>query len=97
MDKKQIAKYVKRKGLEGKGLHSFFFIKPGKGTNINELTQKLINIDGVEELCVTEGTIGYMVKARFNDKDYERMKSEIANIAGKRYGVCVSALEMKKV
>ncbi len=84
-------------GLEGKGIHSFFFIKPKKSTDIDELADKLISIDGVEEVNVTQGDIGYMVKAKFDDNTYESMKKQIAEIAGKKYGVCVSALEFKKV
>ena len=77
-------------------LHSFFFIKPQKNTDINDLANRLIDIDDVEEVCVTEGSIGYMVKAKFDEKTYENVEKSIASIAGPRYGKFVSAIELKK-
>ncbi|MCL4388116.1 Lrp/AsnC ligand binding domain-containing protein [Candidatus Marsarchaeota archaeon] len=77
-------------------LHSFFFIKPQKGTDINELADALLGIDEVQEVCVTEGDIGYMVKAKFDEKTYEKVEKSIAEVAGPRYGRFVSAMELKK-
>ena len=77
-------------------LHSFFFIKPQKGADINELADALLGIDEVQEVCVTEGDIGYMVKAKFDEKTYEKVEKSIAEVAGPRYGRFVSAMELKK-
>ena len=77
-------------------LHSFFFIKPQKGTDINELADALLGIDEVQEVCVTEGDIGYMVKAKFDEKTNEKVEKSIAEVAGPRYGRFVSAMELKK-
>jgi len=77
-------------------LHSFFFIKPQDGTDINDLANRLIDIDEVQEVCVTEGSIGYMVKAKFDENTYEKVEKSIASIAGPRYGKFVSAMELKK-
>ncbi len=77
-------------------LHSFFFIKPHEGTNINELAKALLSIDDVQEVCVTEGDIGYMVKAKFDEKNYEKIEKSIAEVAGPKYGRVVSAMEAMK-
>ncbi|MCL5101937.1 MAG: hypothetical protein M1544_01075 [Candidatus Marsarchaeota archaeon] len=77
-------------------LHSFFFIKPQRGTNVNDLADRLMGIEEVEEVCVTEGDIGYMVKAKFNEETYAKVEKSIAEVAGPRYGKFVSAIELKK-
>ena len=77
-------------------LHSFFFIKPQKGTNINELADRLLGIDEVQEVCVTEGDIGYMVKAKFDEKTYDKVQKSTAEVAGPKYGRFLSAMELKK-
>ena len=77
-------------------LHSFFFIKPQKGTDINELADALLSIEEVQEVCVTEGDIGYMVKAKFDEKTYDKVEKSIAEVAGPRYGRFLSAMELKK-
>ncbi len=97
MKSNAITEYVRKKGLEGTGLHSFFFIKPKRGANLIGLTKKLMAIDAVQEICVTEGDAGFLVKAKFDDKLYDSVKGRIANAAGSKYGVCISALEFKKV
>ena len=56
----------------------------------------LLGIDEVQEVCVTEGDIGYMVKAKFDEKTYEKVEKSIAEVAGPRYGRFVSAMELKK-
>ena len=77
-------------------LHSFFFIKPQKGTDINERADALLSIEEVQEVCVTEGDIGYMVKAKFDEKTYDKVEKSIAEVAGPRYGRFLSAMELKK-
>ncbi len=77
-------------------LHSFFFIKPQTGADINELADKLVSIENVDEVCVTEGDIGYMVKAKFDDNTYDKVERSIATVAGRKYGKFVSAMELKK-
>jgi len=77
-------------------MHSFFFIKPQSGADINELADKLVSIENVDEVCVTEGDIGYMVKAKFDDNTYDKVERSIAAVAGPKYGRFVSAMDLKK-
>ena len=76
-------------------MHGFFFIKPKEGTSANELASKLIGIDGLEEVRVREGTIGYSVLAKFKDVQYSEMEQKMPKAAGQQYGRFVSAMKLK--
>ncbi len=76
-------------------MHGFFFIKPKEGTSANELASKLIGIDGLEEVRVREGTIGYSVLAKFKDAQYSEIENKMPKAAGQQYGRFVSAMKLK--
>ena len=76
-------------------MHGFFFIKPKDGTSANELASKLISIEGLEEVRVREGTIGYSVLAKFKDVQYSEIEQKMPKAAGQQYGRFVSAMKLK--
>ncbi len=87
----------KRYGLDvvSDGMHGFFFIKPKEGTNASELASRLIGIEGLEEVRVREGTIGYSVLAKFKDVQYSEIEQKMPKAAGQQYGRFVSAMKLK--
>lgn len=76
--------------------NSFFFIKPQENTDVDELADKLIKINEVQEVHVKKGTIGYMVNAKFDKNTHDAVKRKMAHAAGPRYGKFVSAMEVKR-
>ena len=58
----------------GKTYHKFFLIKPKQGMDLNMLANDLASLPDVLEVYATEGTIGFMVKARFDgEKEPEQV------------------------
>jgi len=88
-------KFVIKKN--GKTFHKFFLIKPKQGMELEDLANGLVALPDVLEVYATEGTIGFMVKARF---DGEREPEEVANYIKKNiskdYGTLVSYLNFKR-
>jgi len=88
-------KFVIKKN--GKTFHKFFLIKPKQGMELEELANGLVALPDVLEVYATEGTIGFMVKARF---DGEREPEEVANYIKKNiskdYGTLVSYINFRR-
>ncbi|MGC8710076.1 MAG: hypothetical protein ACP5RF_00460 [Candidatus Micrarchaeia archaeon] len=57
------------------GGYGFYFIKPQPNTNAKEVASQLLGLKGVEEVQITSGDFGYVIKAK-NDID------ELRNLRG---------------
>ncbi len=44
------------------GYH-YFFVKPGRNSNVHAAAERLMRIEGVREVSITEGEYGFVVKA----------------------------------
>jgi hypothetical protein len=87
--------FVVRKN--GKIYHKFFLIKPKEGMDLNMLANDLASLPDVLEVYATEGTIGFMVKARFDgEKEPEQVARYIEKNVSKDYGTLVSYINFKR-
>jgi hypothetical protein len=64
-------------------IYKFYFVKPPENSNADHLAEQLISMKGVEEVFVTDGDYGFIVKTRF----FDGMKSDgVHNYISKRLG-----------
>jgi hypothetical protein len=81
----------------GKTYHKFFLIKPKEGMDLNTLANDLVALPDVLEVYATEGSIGFMVKARFDgEKEPEEVAHYIEKNVSKDYGILVSYINFKR-
>ncbi len=81
----------------GKTYHKFFLIKPKQGMDLNSLANELVSLPDVIEVYATEGTIGFMVKARFDgEREPEEVAKYIEENVSKDYGTLVSYINFKR-
>jgi hypothetical protein len=81
----------------GKTYHKFFLIKPKAGMDLDMLANDLVSLPDVLEVYATEGTIGFMVKARFDgEKEPEEVANYIKKNISKDYGTIVSYINFKR-
>lgn len=81
----------------GKTYHRFFLIKPKPNIDINDLAERLVALDDVLEVYVTEGPAGFMVKARFHDdKEPDEVAKYIKKNVDSTYGTLVSYINFRK-
>jgi hypothetical protein len=77
--------------------HRLYFVKPKENANADELAERLICLELVDEVLITEGDCGFIVKARLvNGKEPTDVASYISKNIGSRYGKVVSHCEYKK-
>lgn len=76
-------------------MHKFFFLKPISNLNADELSSKLLGVEGIEEVYITEGDYGFLVKARVNSSDSE-IGDKIAESMRSKYGYAMSYYCFKK-
>ncbi len=88
-------KFVIKK--DGKTFHKFFLIKPKEGMELEDLANGLVALPDVLEVYATEGTIGFMVKARFDgEREPEEVAQYIRKNISKDYGTLVSYINFKR-
>ena len=81
----------------GKTYHKFFLIKPKQGMDLNMLANDLASLPDVLQVYATEGSIGFMVKARFDgEKEPEQVAQYIEKNVSKDYGTLVSYINFKR-
>ena len=84
-----------RKG--GKTFHKFFILRPKDGVEIAKVANELLALNDVLEVYVTEGSAGFMVKARFDgEREPEQVAEYIKNNIDNRYGTLVSYLNYRR-
>lgn len=70
---------IKRSG----NTYKFYLVEPPENGNADNLAAKLINIRNVEQVLVTDGDYGFIVKTRF----FENLKDDHAyNYLSKKLG-----------
>ncbi|MFI5412695.1 MAG: hypothetical protein ACHQX1_02290 [Candidatus Micrarchaeales archaeon] len=84
---------VRKKGI----LHKFYFIKPRENADADDLAERLISLKLVEEVFLTDGDYGFVVKARFlNGKEPDNVTRYISRNLSAKFGKVVSHYEFKK-
>ena len=81
----------------GKTFHKFFILKPKEGLDIKNVAKELMELDDVLEVYVTEGSAGFMVKARFDgENEPESVARYIKKNVDNKYGTLVSYLNYSR-
>jgi DNA-binding Lrp family transcriptional regulator len=81
----------------GKTYHKFFLIKPRENANIDKLANDLIQLKDVVEVYATEGSAGFIVKARFDKgKEPSSVSRYIQKNISKDYGTLISYINFKR-
>ncbi len=77
--------------------HKFYLVHPKENANADELAERLIMLKPVEEVFLTDGDFGFVVKARFTDgKEPNDVTSFISKNINSKFGKAVSHYEYKK-
>lgn len=72
---------------EGSAFYKFYLINPKENASISSLAEKLISFKDVEEVYVTEGAHGFLVKTKFlNGKEPKDLDSYIKRRVDQTYG-----------
>lgn len=75
-------------------LHRFFFIKPKGNTDAGELAERFTSFDNVEEVLLTEGDFGFIVKATVDPvKENNELAKCISEVSS---GTCTMATSYYK-
>jgi hypothetical protein len=78
-------------------MHRLYFVKPRENADAGEIAERLIGLQHVEEVLLTEGDCGFIVKARFVDgREPKDVAEYISKNVGSRYGMVVSYCEYRK-
>lgn len=78
-------------------LHRFYLIRPRANANIDELAERLIGLKHVEEVYVTDGKYGYLVKTRFEEgRNLKQAVAYIQKHVDRKFGEVVSHFEYRK-
>ena len=72
-------------------LHRFYLISPKQNLDAGLLAERLLSLEPVEEVFLTDGDFGYIVKARFSKEgEYEDTVDHIAKKLGSKFSKAVS-------
>lgn len=78
-------------------VHKFYFVRPRQNADAGEIAEKLLGLRPVDQVYVTEGDCGFIVRARVTDgREPKGVADYIAKNVGGRYGRVVSHLEYSK-
>ena len=75
--------------------HKFFFIKPIPNMDAKSLSERLLGIKSIEEVDITEGEYGYVVKAKYTGED-DSIGEYIAKNMKSKYGVALSYYNLRR-
>lgn len=77
--------------------HKFYFIKPVPGNNADSLVKMLLNLERIEEVYITEGDYGLVVRARASDTEGDDTVGDyIADKLNERFNSAVSYYKYRK-
>lgn len=77
--------------------YKFYFLKPKENADADSIAERLMDLSSVQEVFLTEGDFGYVVKARFfNGKEPKDVKNYISKAVDKRFGEVLSHMEYRK-
>lgn len=78
-------------------LHRFYLVEPKPNANADELAEKLIAMKPVEEVLLSDGDYGYLVKVRFiNGKEPVDVVNYLKEKIAVKYGVVDSYYQYRK-
>lgn len=84
---------TRKKGV----LHRFYLIEPKPNVNADELAEKLISLKPVEEVLVSDGDYGYLVKVRLiGGKEPVDVVNYLKEKMAVKYGVVDSYYQYRK-
>ena len=79
------------------GTYRFYMLDPREGSDISSIAGRLMAFKEVEEVYVTEGDHGFIVKARLGAKGLSKgIHSYISKAVDRRFGQATSCLLYKK-
>ena len=77
--------------------YKFYFLKPKANADADLIAERLMDLSSVQEVFLTEGDYGYVVKARFfNGKEPKDVTNYIAKAVDKKFGAVMSHMEYRK-
>jgi DNA-binding Lrp family transcriptional regulator len=80
-----------------KKFYKFYFVHPPKNADADRLAEQLIGIKNVEEVFVTDGDYGFVVKARFFEgKEPDDAQNFLLKKMGGNFGKVTSYYQYKK-
>ncbi len=78
-------------------LHRFYLLTPREDTDAGQFAKELLSLKPVEEVFLTDGDFGYIVKTRFSkDKEPKDVTKYIENHVDRKYGKVISYYQYKK-
>jgi DNA-binding Lrp family transcriptional regulator len=78
-------------------LFKFYLLHPPKDANADNIAEKLISFSNVEEVFVTDGDYGFVVKARFlDDKENDDAYKYLSKKLGSGFGKVTSHYQYSK-
>ena len=84
-------------GRRASMFYRFYLIKPPRNANADKLAEELIGIRDVEEVFVTDGDYGFLVKARFfSDREPDDACRYIESRLSGSYGKITSHYQYTK-
>ncbi len=84
---------VRKRGI----LHRFYLIEPRENASADELAEKLISLKPVEEVFLTDGDYGFLVKTRFFEgSEPDDITKYISRNVSKKFGKIVSYFQYRK-
>jgi DNA-binding Lrp family transcriptional regulator len=85
------------KGTKRGVMHKFYFIKPRYNANAAEFAERLIGLEHVDGVYLTEGNYGFIVRVKFSEGSVLKNVTEyISKNVSKRYGELTSYFEYSK-
>ena len=77
--------------------HRFYLISPKESMDSTAFVEKMLSLKPVQEVFLTDGDYGYIVKAKFNKEDEPKDAVDyFAKRIDKRFGKVVSYYQYKK-
>lgn len=92
-----IKKYTLKSSIATRPLCRFYLINPGRNSSVTSTVRKLIDINEVKEVYVTEGPHGFLVKAApSNTINSRKITTNIARQFGGQVNVITSYAKYRK-
>ena len=82
---------------DGKRFYKFYLVNPKDNADPDTVAEKLISFDDVEEVYVTDGDYGFIVKTRFRDgKEPDDVYGYIHRKIDSKFGEITSYYKYRK-
>ncbi len=87
---------VKLLTKSGKNFYRIYIVRPPGNSDTGLFAEQLMGIDNVEEVLVTDGDCGFVVKARFCGSEPDRVLKYISEKVGGNFGSATSHYHYKR-